>query len=56
MKTPSELDLKESGIGKLVNKVSKLKTQPSDEIKVKTISLAKEIVDLWKNACRQEKT
>lgn len=56
MKTPTELDLKDSGIGKLVNKVSKMKSQLSDEIKVKTITLAKEIVDLWKNACKQEKS
>lgn len=52
MKIPSEYDLKETGIGKLINKVSKLECVSSDELKSKTIAFGKEIVDLWKNACK----
>lgn len=54
MKAPSENDLKSSGIGKLVNKVAKLADSASGTELKKSIGLAKEIVNIWKNACKSE--
>jgi hypothetical protein len=54
MKVPSENELKSTGIGKLVNKIAKLADSASDPELIKSISLAKEIVSIWKNACKPE--
>jgi hypothetical protein len=52
MKTPSEQELKETNIGKLVNKITKM-PETDDSLK-KCVALAREIVEAWKNACKQE--
>ena len=56
MEPPTEQELKQTGIGKLINKVQKKEQAASKGKELSRLgTLAKDIVDYWKNLCKSMK-